>query len=155
MCGGKKGDAYSNPATPAQLTIVYDGEGITHIGFHLKLGDDQMIYDPNGSYAKKYNTADRGADVIEGKNASLSKYVGFQYGKGSNVNVFTFNLSTSDANAIFTAAGAMPNAGGPTCAVSCASVLRSAPTFSSIPRSSAILPWTLQNSLKNLQSGGR
>jgi hypothetical protein len=80
--------AYADPGTPAQLTVVYDGDGITHIGFHLNVGREQMIYDPVGGYAGKF-TENNKSDLILGRNADLGEYVRHTYSQGGPVSVLT------------------------------------------------------------------
>jgi hypothetical protein len=79
----KRAPSYADPSTAAQLTVVLDENGFTHIGFHLRFGSEQIIYDPQGNYSGKLG----GNDFIAGKDASLSRYVNDAYSKGANIRV--------------------------------------------------------------------
>jgi RHS repeat-associated protein len=134
--------------TTTVVVTVDNGFG-THAAVHIT-GNDGVLYDPAGGYpgaSPGYSTRGSG-DIFSGVDASLSAYISYQRGAGSEVRTYSFPTTSAQELMIQQNMEDEGGAMGGFCALKSASVLRGVGPFKDLGR--YLFPKSLGNDISEL-----
>lgn len=98
-------NAYAYPLNPIlnidpqglnSIDVIVNNNGIGHVGLHMGTGDNELLYDPGGSFVTPQGIPSGSGGTFSGSDANLNDFLNYQYADGPDVNVYSFEITPDE-----------------------------------------------------------
>ena len=131
------------------LDVIVNNNGIGHVGLHMGSGDNELLYDPGGSYMTPEGIPSGSGGTFSGSDANLNNFLKYQFEDGSDVNVYSFEITPDEDRKIREAIDEQGGCSPFFCASCSSSVLNGIGPFKNLGEIQT--PWGMKDAMSNIR----
>ncbi|HAU5595398.1 TPA: hypothetical protein JD313_004396, partial [Citrobacter amalonaticus] len=131
------------------LDVIVNNNGIGHVGLHMGSGDNELLYDPGGSYMTPEGIPSGSGGTFSGSDANLNNFLKYQFEDGSDVNVYSFEITPDEDRKIREAIDEQGGCSPFFCASCSSSVLNGIGPFKNLGKIQT--PWGMKDAMSNIR----
>ncbi|MFS9379986.1 RHS element core protein [Citrobacter sp. ANG330] len=131
------------------LDVIVNNNGIGHVGLHMGSGDNELLYDPGGSYMTPEGIPSGSGGTFLGSDANLNNFLKYQFEDGSDVNVYSFEITPDEDKKIREAIDEQGGCSPFFCASCSSSVLNGIGPFKNLGKIQT--PWGMKDAMSNIR----